>query len=235
MDYFNDNRMKNLAIIPARGGSKRIPGKNIREFHGKPIIAYSIENSIDSGLFDEIMVSTDSEEIAEVAIRYGAKVPFLRSERMATDQATLVDTFKEVVANYQERNVFFDNICCMLPTCPLLKTEIICEAYNKLISSDFISVYPVVPFSYPIMRSLEMKSDGSIVMKWPEYATVMSHNLELAYHDSGTFYWHKLGAWMKGEKNTFGIILDELQVQDIDNETDWLMAEMKYKFMFQSR
>lgn len=227
--------MKNLAIIPARGGSKRIPKKNIRRFYGKPIIAYSIENCINSGLFDEIMVSTDDDEIAEISIKYGANVPFLRSEKTATDEATLADTLKEVVTNYQEKQLLFDNICCVLSTCPLLKTDIILEAYNKLIHSDFISVYPVVPFSYPIMRSLEIESNGKIVMKWPEYAATMSQSIPPAYHDSGTFYWHKLESWMRGERNAFGIILDELQVQDIDNETDWEMAEMKYEFLLRSK
>ncbi len=223
---------KNLAIIPARGGSKRIPHKNVKPFLGKPIITYSIETAIASGLFDEVMVSTDDEEIARIAKESGASVPFFRSPETSNDFATLADVIKEVVFRYKELGVEFDCVCCILATSPLIRVDTIVEAYNKLIHSDFISVYPIVPFSYPIMRSLVLNADGSVAMKWPEYATTRSQDIPPAYHDSGTFYWHKTALWMEGLRKPCGIVLDEMSVQDIDTETDWKMAELKYNVLF---
>lgn len=223
--------MKNLCIIPARGGSKRIPRKNVKPFMGKPIIAYSIENALQTGLFDEVMVSTDDPEIAEVARQYGAAVPFLRSPETANDYATLADVIREVVNTYKSQGRSFDNVCCILATCPLVKTAYISEAYKKLVDSDFISVYPVVQFSYPILRSLNMDEKGVLSMNWPEYARTRSQDLAPAYHDSGTFYWHKIKPWMEGKRKGGGIIISEDLVQDIDTNEDWRMAEMKYQLI----
>ena len=142
--------MKNLAIIPARGGSKRIPRKNVKPFLGKPMLAYSIEAALATGLFDEVMVSTDDEEIAEVARQYGAKVPFMRNPATANDYATLADVMKEVLTEYKNRGQEFDNSCLILATCPMLQSQDISSAYNRLTSSDFTMVYHVVLFSYPI-------------------------------------------------------------------------------------
>ena len=149
--------MKNLCIIPARGGSKRIPRKNIKPFMGKPIIAYSIEYAKATGLFDEIMVSTDDPEIVEIAKQYGASVPFLRSEKTANDFATLADVLQEVIDKYAEKGVRFDNMCCVLATCPLIKSEYISEAYQRLVDSDFTTICPMVQYSYPIQRSYTWK------------------------------------------------------------------------------
>jgi N-acylneuraminate cytidylyltransferase len=223
--------MKNLAIIPARGGSKRIPRKNVKPFMGKPILAYSIENALATELFDEVMVSTDDPEIMEVAKQYGASVPFVRTEKTANDFASLADVIHEVVDMYVERGQTFDNMCCILATCPLVKASYISEAYQKLINSDFISVYPVVQFSYPILRSLKMDEHGEVSMNWPEYAKTRSQDLAPAYHDSGTFYWHKVDAWMSGKRKGGGIVIAEDLVQDIDTEEDWRMAELKYQLM----
>lgn len=221
--------MKNLCIIPARGGSKRIPRKNVKPFMGKPILAYSIENALATGLFDEVMVSTDDAEIIEVAKQFGASVPFVRSEKTANDYAILADVIQEVVRMYDERGKRFDNVCCLLATCPLVKPSYISEAYDKLIHSDFISVYPVVQFSYPILRSLKMDDNGEVSMNWPEYAKTRSQDLAPAYHDSGTFYWHKITPWLKGIRKGGGIVIDEDLVQDIDTEQDWRMAELKFQ------
>ena len=221
--------MKNIAIIPARGGSKRIPRKNIKFFNGKPIIAYSIETAIKTGLFDEVMVSTDDEEIATIARQYGASVPFYRSENTANDYATLADVLKEVMNTYLERGEQFDNMCCILATAPLITSELIEQSFYKLQNSDeFSTVYPIIPFSYPIQRCLQMDEEGCISMKWPEYLTSRSQDLETLYHDSGTFYWHRVGMWMRGEIKRAAVVMDELHVQDIDTEIDWKLAELKY-------
>jgi pseudaminic acid cytidylyltransferase len=227
--------MHNLAIIPARGGSKRLPRKNIRDFLGKPVMAYSIEAAFKSGLFDEIMASTEDAEIAEVAIKYGAKVPFLRSKENANDFATIAEVIIEVFARYEESGKEFDTICCVLPTAPLINSNRIVEAYKKLTNEKLDSVCPVVEFSYPILRALEITEGNRLQMIWPENLQVRSQDLQPAYHDSGSFIWVKTYA-VKSEKTLFcknggAIILSESEVQDIDSEADWKLAEMKYKLL----
>ncbi len=229
------NKQKNIAIIPARGGSKRIPRKNIKNFLGKPIIAYSIEAALKSNLFDEVMVSTDDDEIAEVAKRYGAKVPFLRSNENANDYATLADVIIEVVNVYKNNKKAFDNICCFLPTAPFTTALRLIEAYNKFFENDYDSLCPVVEFSYPILRALEFTNDDKLRMIWPEYLKSRSQDLNPAYHDSGSFYWVKNNALLQEKtllcKNGSAIILPETEVQDIDTETDWKLAELKYQLL----
>lgn len=227
--------MRNIAIIPARGGSKRIPRKNIRLFLGKPIIAYSIEAALSSGLFDEVMVSTDDEEIASIAKEYGAQVPFMRSTDTSNDFSTLADVLLEVIFCYEDSGIKFDNLCCILATAPLIIPEDIKNAYLKLTNSSFTSVYPVIPYSYPIMRSLKMNIDGKISMRWPEYQKVRSQDIETSYHDSGTFYWTTIES-IKNVKsiltsNCTGIVIDEIRAQDIDTEVDWKIAELKYELL----
>lgn len=225
--------MKNLCIIPARGGSKRIPRKNVKPFLGKPMLAYSIEAALATGLFDEVMVSTDDEEIAEVARQYGANVPFMRSAETANDYATLADVLREVLDNYTKNGKIFDNMCCILATSPLLKSEDITNGYKVLCDTDFSSIIPVVQFSYPILRSFKMDKNHGIDYNWPEYAKSRSQDLPAAYHDSGTFYWHKVDLWMSGQISRGGIVVSEETVQDIDTEQDWKMAEIKYKILFE--
>lgn len=224
--------MKNLCIIPARGGSKRIPRKNMKPFLGKPMLAYSIEAALATGLFDEVMVSTDDKEIAEVALKYGAKVPFMRNAETANDFATTDDVLIEVVKMYKEMGQEFDNLCCIYATAPMIQVKDIISAYEILQSSNFTVVYPVVQFSYPIWRCLDMAEDGSMNYHWPEFELSRSQDLPKEYHDTGTFYWHKIERWMNGEIKTGGIIVDETTIQDIDTETDWKIAEMKYKLLF---
>ena len=223
--------MKNLAIIPARGGSKRIPHKNIKEFLGKPIIAYSIEVALKSGFFDEVMVSTDDEQIAAIARKYGASVPFMRSAETANDFATTRDVLNEVVNEYQKRGLEFDAICCIYATAPLIAVDDIAEAYNILSQSDFVCVYPVVQFSYPIWRCLDVAEDGSMKRHWPEFENSRSQDLPKEYHDSGTFYWHRLEDDKIADGKLGAIIMPEDRVQDIDTETDWKLAEMKYQLL----
>ena len=223
--------MKNLCIIPARGGSKRIPRKNIKEFLGKPIIAYSIESAIETGLFDEVMVSTDDEEIAEVAKQYGAKVPFMRSAEAASDYASTADVLKEVIAKYKELGEEFDNFCCFYATAPLVQSKDVASAFERLQQSDFTCVYPVVQFSYPIWRCLDIAEDGTMKRHWPEYENSRSQELPKEYHDTGTFYWYKTKEWLAGNVKTGGIVVDETSIQDIDTETDWKLAEIKYNLL----
>ena len=159
-----------IAIIPARGGSKRIPRKNIKLFFDKPIIAYSIEAALESGLFDEVMVSTDDEEIAEIAIKYGAKVPFLRSEKNSDDNATTVDVILEVLNQYKSVfNINYSLGCCIYPTSPLIQIDHLKEGYELLKSFNYDSVFPIVAFSYPVWRGLQINEDNLVSMEWPEY------------------------------------------------------------------
>lgn len=224
--------MKNLCIIPARGGSKRIPRKNVKPFLGKPMLAYSIEAAKASGLFDEIMVSTDDAEIAAVARQYGASVPFMRSAETASDYATTADVLKEVLAKYQAQGKEFDNFCCFYATAPMVQSKSIVEAFERLQQSDFTCVYPVVQFSYPIWRCLDLAADGTMKRHWPEYENSRSQDLPKEYHDTGTFYWYKTKEWLGGNIKVGGIEVDETTIQDIDTETDWKMAEMKYKLLY---
>jgi pseudaminic acid cytidylyltransferase len=225
--------MNNLAIIPARGGSKRIPRKNIKDFLGKPIIAYSIEAALNSGLFDEVMVSTDDEEIAKIAKTFGAKVPFFRSSENSNDYATLADVLIEVVNQYLSDKKTVEKICCILPTAPFVSAVRIHEAYYLLQKENYDSVCPVVEFSYPILRALELSANKKLQMIWPENLNTRSQDLKPAYHDSGSFYWVKSKALFDEKtifvKNCGAIILPETEVQDIDTETDWKLAELKFK------
>ena len=225
--------MKNIAIIPARGGSKRIPRKNIKLFFDKPIIAYSIETALNTGLFDEVMVSTDDQEIVAIAKQYGASVPFMRSEAMSDDYATIVDVLNEVLETYKECGYVFDNMCCILATSPLITVEQLRDAYYKLIfSEDLTTIYPIVPFSYSIFRSLKMDENGYVRMNWPEYAKTRSQDLEVMYHDAGSFYWHKVDKWNSDRLIKGGIVVDEITVQDVDTEIDWRLAELKYRLLY---
>lgn len=225
--------MSNLCIIPARGGSKRIPRKNIKEFLGKPIIAYSIEVALNSGLFDEVMVSTDDKEIAEVAIKYGAKVPFMRSKENADDFATLADVIDEVKKEYLKKENIFDYICCILPTSPLIEVSNIKNAFEVLKQKKADSIRPVVRFSYPIQRAVKM-TNGKIEMFYPQYQTTRSQDLEPAFHDAGQFYWMTFDAGLRG-LNKMGIEVPEIQVQDIDTQNDWEVAEVKFKWINETK
>jgi pseudaminic acid cytidylyltransferase len=224
--------MHNLCIIPARGGSKRIPRKNIRDFLGKPIIAYSIEIAINSGLFDEVMVSTDDKEIAEISKNYGAKIPFMRSEKTSTDFATTIDVIREVIASYRKLGLEYDYACCIYPTAPLIKIEHLNEGFIKMSGENRDCVFPVVPFSYPIWRGLRIKNNLT-KMIWKEHEKSRSQDLEPAYHDAGQWYWFKPDMIDDSlfTNNTSSIVLKETEVQDIDNETDWKLAELKYELI----
>ncbi|WP_291867264.1 pseudaminic acid cytidylyltransferase [Maribacter sp.] len=225
--------MSNLAIIPARGGSKRIPRKNIKKLFGKPIIAYVIEAVRDSCLFDEIMVSTDDIEIANIAKDYNAEVPFLRSKKNANDFATLTDVILEVLATYKKKGKEFDNVCCVLSTAALISSELITVAYQKILNAEYISVVPVIKFAYPIQRALKNK-DGLLEMKEKEHLNTRSQDLESYFHDSGQFYWLKTDRFLDEKKiftsKTGYIELKEYEAQDVDTMEDWAMLEIKYNY-----
>jgi N-acylneuraminate cytidylyltransferase len=223
--------MKNIAIITARGGSKRIPKKNIKEFCGKPIIAYSIEAALNSGMYDEVMVSTDSEEIAEIAKKYGAQVPFLRSEKTSNDFATTRDVLDEVIEEYKKRGKSFDFMTCIYPTAPFVTAQKLKDAVTKLSESDADWAMPVTAYSFPPQRAMVIR-DGGLEYQYPEYKNTRSQDLEPIYHDCGQFYVYKIDVYM-GEKQGSGkvlpLITPEEETQDIDNISDWIIAEIKYQ------
>ena len=224
--------MTRLAIIPARSGSRRIPGKNVREFDGKPIIAYSIQAARDSMLFDEVMVSTDDQEIADLAMQLGASVPFLRSHKNAGDLSTTTDVLVEVVDMYRQRGRVFDTACCIYATAPFTTANLLRECCEKLVSGAFDTVFPVVEFEYPIQRSLQL-IDGRATMVWPQYESARSQDLAPRYHDSGMFYWFRPDRLGDGRgllnANSGAVVVSGLECHDIDREDDWCVAELKYR------
>ncbi len=229
---FKDERrtMKTIAIITARGGSKRIPRKNIKDFLGKPIIAYSIEAALESGVFDEVMVSTDDEEIADIARKYGAKVPFMRSEATSNDFASTDEVIAEVIDRYSEQGKDFDALCCIYPTAPFITGRRLKEAVSLL--EEHESVTPVTQFSYPPQRGFIIEN-GVLRRKYPEFATARSQDLEKLYHDSGQFYACRVDAFLRDRTTDVDdmapVILSDDEVQDIDTMDDWRIAEEKYR------
>lgn len=224
--------MKKIAIITARGGSKRIPKKNIKDFCGKPIIAYSIEAAINSGMFDEVMVSTDSKEIASIAKKYGANVPFLRSEETSNDYATTADVLTEVLTQYKKAGSEFDLMCCIYPTAPFITSQKLRLAVEKLQQENADSLMPVVRFGFPPQRAVVIR-DQKLKYQFPEYETARSQDLEPIYHDCGQFYMCRVKAFFEYGSvitpNTIPFVIREEEVQDIDNSTDWALAEVKYR------
>lgn len=229
--------MRSLAIITARGGSKRIPRKNIRPFYGKPIMAYAIEAALRSGLFSDVMVSTDDEEIAAIAKQYGASVPFLRSNETANDYATTADVLVEVLAEYGNRNLTFDTACCIYPTAPFVTAEKLKNAFRQLQEHKADVVFPVVKFGASIWRSLKKEDNGRLKFNWPENAIKRSQDLADAYYDCGQFYFFSVPAFLQQKSlltdNTVGLPVTEMEAQDIDNEDDWQMAEFKFAYINQ--
>ncbi len=226
--------MSAIAIITARGGSKRIPRKNIKDFLGKPIIAYSIEAALQSGVFDEVMVSTDDEEITEIAKQYGAHVPFLRSAATSNDFATTTDVLLEVLDEYNKLGKNFDYMACLYPTNPFVSVEKLTEAMDVIKTGLYNEVLPVVQFSFPPQRGYIRNEDGTLSYKWEEFKNTRSQDLQPMFHDAGQFYFYKVSSYIenKGVKDgIYPILCPEHEVQDIDNEEDWKMAELKVRFM----
>lgn len=223
---------RSIAIIPARGGSKRIPKKNIKEFCGKPVISYSIKAALESACFDEVMVSTDDRDIAEMAIKMGAKVPFFRSKENSDDFSVTTDVLREVLEEYENCGKFFRYGCCIYSTAPFVTASKLKRAMNMLRESNADSVLPVVEFSFPPQRGVVIKN-GVIEMLHPEHLNTRSQDLERVYHDCGQFYCFNINSFKEERKllmnNTIPYILDELEAQDLDSYTDWTLAELKFK------
>jgi pseudaminic acid cytidylyltransferase len=220
-----------LCIIPARGGSKRIPKKNVKEFHGKPIIAYSIETALESGLFKEVMVSTDCEEIKKISQMYGAEVPFLRSETNSNDFATTVDVVNEVLATYRKEGQSYDEICVLYPCAPFVSAADLINAKHLLDQYD--CVIPVVRFDFPPFRSFEI-SESELRYKWPEFEKSRSQDLEELFHDAGQWYFFRNEEQYHEslvKRSTSPFILESNKVQDIDTITDWKLAELKFQML----
>ena len=232
--------MTNLAIIPARGGSKRIPRKNIRPFQGQPIIGHVIRTARECGVFSEVMVSTEDEEIAGIARKHGASVPFMRSLATAGDKATTLDVLREVIAGYQNDGREFDALCCIYPTAVLTRPATLRSGRELLQNSpDAACAVGVVPFEHPAQRALVVRN-GRLQMLHPEHAQTRTQDLEPTYHDAGQWYWLRTAALRDPHFRILGptavpVMLDALEAQDIDTEQDWKLAEAKFQLLLKGQ
>ena len=226
--------MQNIAIITARGGSKRIPRKNIKLFCGYPIIYYSIKAAIESEIFDEVMVSTDDDEIASISRECGASVPFMRTLKTSDDYATTTDVLSEVLSAYANIGRIFETVCCIYPTAPFITPLKLQECFSILTKNDADSIVPVVRFSFPPQRGFVIQ-DGHLKYQYPENAKKRSQDIDFLYHDAGQFYLFKMDSFKRNNEiltdRTIPYILREIEVQDIDTQDDWELAEIKYKVL----
>jgi pseudaminic acid cytidylyltransferase len=235
---FKINSLKNIAIIPARSGSKRIPQKNIKLFFGKPIIAYSIQAAIDSGIYDEVMVSTDCEAIKEVALSYGAKVPFMRSCKNSDDFATTVDVIIEVLNFYQLNGLKFNSASCIYACAPFTSIDILKQSF-ELLNYGYDCIFPIIPYSHPIQRAIDISEEGKVVSFLNPDDSSRTQDLKKAFHDAGMFYTFNVNKLFLNKSlrmpNTGTILIDELQAHDIDNQNDWKLAELKYELFLNEK
>jgi len=229
----------NVAMIPARGGSKRIPRKNIKSFLGKPIIAYSIEAAKAAGCFDKIIVSTDDEEIAAVARQYGAETPFIRPENISDDYATTVDVINHTIDWFSDNNISIENICCIYATAPFIEAADLQQGFSALQNNDFSFAFSATTYAFPIQRAIKVNESGAVDMFHPEYLNARSQDLEEAYHDAGQFYWGKAQAFLDGKPifspDAFAVQLPRKRVQDIDTPEDWDSAEIAFKLLAEKK
>lgn len=230
--------MSKIAVITARGGSKRIPQKNIKTFSGMPIIYYSIKAAINSNLFDVVMVSTDDKEIADISKRYGAEVPFYRSSKNSDDYTGTDEVLKEVLLEYKKMNREFDFLCCIYPTAPFVTAQKLSKAYQVFCESNAEALVSVVKYSYPPQRCFII-NDLFLQYKWKENIMKRSQDLEDYYHDAGQFYFWQVDSFFSNINSmpvkTVPYVLNEMEVQDIDTMEDWKIAELKYKIFFQNK
>jgi len=225
----------NICVIPARGGSKRIPRKNVKEFNGKPIIAYSIEAALKSNCFDQVIVSTDDDEIVEVARKYGAQVPFVRPDELSNDYVGTIPVIKHAIEWMEDNKNPVENVCCLYATSPFIQSQTISKAFQQLKDLRADYCFSVTRFAFPIQRAVKIVQDNKVDMFYPEYFNIRSQDLEEAYHDAGQFYWGKAQAF-KDELPIFSevatpYILPRYLVQDIDTLEDWTRAEVMYKVL----
>jgi len=225
----------NIAIIPARGGSKRIPRKNIKLFHGKPMIAYSIEAAQQSGCFDKIIVSTDDQEIAEVALQYGAEVPFLRPANIADDFATTMDVMQHAINWCNEHQWNVTLVCCIYATAPFIQAKDIQQGLKAVVEKHVNYAFSATSFPFPIQRAITLDHDHQVSMLYPEHLKTRSQDLPETYHDAGQFYWGKASAFIAGQailsEQAKAIILPRKRVQDIDTIEDWEFAEALFSVL----
>lgn len=220
-----------VAIIPARGGSKRIPKKNIREFNNKPIIAWSIQAALESGCFDRVIVSTDSKEIASTAKLFGAEVPFLRDKNLSDDYTSTLPVISDAISRLEDEIEF---ACCIYPTAPFVKPDDISKALKIITEQKVDFVFTATKYNYPIQRALRLDQDGTVSMLQPDQENVRSQDLEDTFHDAGQFYWGRSDAWLEGRpilNNSRILEVLELHSQDIDTEDDWRKAEIKFRLL----
>ncbi len=219
-----------MAVIPARGGSKRIPRKNIKPFCGKPMIAWSIEAAKSSGLFERVIVSTDDAEIAEVAKSWGAEVPFMRPEELSNDHAGTTPVIAHATQWALDQGFAVDAVCCIYATAPFVQIDDLKRGWEALNSGNWFYAFTVTDFAAPIFRSFKQTADGGIEMLFPEYYSSRSQDLPIALHDAGQFYWGRPESWIKGKtifaQQSIPIVIPRWRVQDIDNQDDWLRAEL---------
>jgi pseudaminic acid cytidylyltransferase len=225
--------MRTIAIIPARGGSKRIPRKNIKDFHGKPMIAYPISVALGSRLFDRVIVSTDDEEIADVSTRYGAEVPFMRPKELADDYTGTNAVVKHALEWLIEHGQTSDYVCCIYATAPFLQAKYLEIGFDILKEGDCTFAFSVTSYSFPVQRSIRIRQDGYVEPIFPEHIPKRSQDLEEAYHDAGQFYWGETKSFIEDKKNFYPkskpVILPRHIVQDIDSLEDWKRAELMFK------
>jgi pseudaminic acid cytidylyltransferase len=223
-----------IAIIPARGGSKRIPKKNIKDFFGKPLIAYSIEVALASKLFDKVIVTTDSQEIAKIAQEYGAEVPFIRPAELSDDFSGTSDVINHAINYLKEQDETYEYVCTIYATAPLLQKQYLIEGYVKLKNSDAVNAFSATTMPFPIQRTFKLNKNGRCEMFTPEHYMTRSQDLEEAYQDAGQFYWTKADKESKEvmfSKDSIPVILPRYLVQDIDTLEDWKRAEVMYKVL----
>ncbi|MFT0849633.1 pseudaminic acid cytidylyltransferase [Achromobacter sp. F4_2707] len=224
-----------LAIIPARGGSKRILRKNIKPFCGKPMIAWSIEAALESGCFDHIIVSTDDDEIAEVARQYGAEVPFMRPLELSDDHTGTIPVIRHAIEMINSQGRTVEQACCLYATAPFIRAEDLRRGLEILQGSGSDYAFSVTSYAFPIQRALRLTREGRVEMFNPEHFTTRSQDLEEAYHDAGQFYWGRADAWLQGKMifnpASLPVMLPRHRVQDIDTPEDWLRAEWLFKAM----
>ena len=222
----------NLAVIPARGGSKRIPRKNIKVFAGKPMIAYAIEAALESGLFNRVIVTTDDDEIASLAKKYGAEAPFVRPSDLADDHTPTVPVIAHAIGACEALGWQVSAACCIYPGVPFIQIDDLRDAWNLLEQSRAGYAFPVTEFPSAIQRALKRNDQGTIQPFFPEYELVRTQDLEVAYHDAGQFYWGWRDSWFEYSRihsHGVGLPIPNWRVVDIDTTEDWARAELFHK------
>jgi N-acylneuraminate cytidylyltransferase len=228
------NHLSRIAVIPARGGSKRIPGKNSKNFAGKPMIAYAISAALDSNLFSHVVVSTDDKNIASIALDFGAEVPFMRPSDLSGDETPTVPVVVHAIVELRKAGWNFDTVCCVYPCVPFLLPQDLMLSHDLFISSKRDFCFPVLEYQSPIQRALSLDADGDIAPFFPEAELIRTQDLQKSFHDAGQFYWGSTNAWETNTKihsNATGFVMSSERAIDIDTPEDWARAELLAKVM----